>query len=80
MRTTPTPFPDKPDLAVKAENFTRSHPIFRTCNEEKMWCYNTHPNAGAPVDDSSVLRANVDNLSKKDQIVTDPANKQTTDH
>lgn len=80
MRTTPTPFPDKPNLAVKAENVTQLHPIFRTYNEEKMWCYNTHPNAGAPVDGCGVLRANVDNLYKKDQIVTNAANKQTTDH
>lgn len=36
MRTTPTPFPDKPKLAVKAENVSQLHPIFRTCNEEKM--------------------------------------------
>lgn len=34
--TTPTPFPDEPNLAVKAENVTQLHPIFRTCNEEKM--------------------------------------------
>ena len=36
MRTTPTPFPDKPNLAVKAENISQWHPIFRTCNEDKM--------------------------------------------
>lgn len=34
--TTPTPFPDEPNLAVKAENVTQLHPIFRTCNEENM--------------------------------------------
>lgn len=34
--TTPTPFPDEPNLAVKAENVSQLHPIFRTCNEEKM--------------------------------------------
>lgn len=57
MRTTPTPFPDKPNLAVKAESVSQLHPIFRAYNGEKMWCYHTHPNAGAPVEDCKSFRS-----------------------